>query len=63
MKLPETGDTIDHYRIVRLADGGGMCLIYEAIATDESSRVAIKVLHDMFGKNAHGRRNLFGRPT
>ena len=52
MALLEPGFLLDKYVIVRFAAAGGMCLVYEARAEMETRSVAIKVLHDLWAKDA-----------
>lgn len=44
----EPGMKLGPYVILRMADGGGTCLVYEARAPEEAKSVAIKVMHTLW---------------
>lgn len=44
----EIGMKLDPYVILRIADGGGTCLVVEARAPGETTSVAIKVMHRLW---------------
>ncbi len=45
MKVPQVGDTLDHYRIDEVTAQGGMATVYKATDLRTASPVAIKVPH------------------
>jgi len=52
MGLLEPGVLLDEYKILRLANVGGMCLLYEAQPVAEPQSVAIKALYDLWANDA-----------
>lgn len=48
MNTLEPGMNLGPYVILRIADGGGTCLVVEARAPEESQSVAIKVMHRLW---------------
>jgi serine/threonine protein kinase len=48
MNTLEPGMKLGPYVILRIADGGGTCLVVEARAPEESQSVAIKVMHRLW---------------
>jgi len=46
MKIPQPGETLDHYRIEEIVGRGGMSTLFKAVDLNQGRTVAIKIPHE-----------------